>query len=260
MRVINDNIDCGARTREADIWRWLGQITSALQHLHKIRVLHRDIKPANVFLTRDRQRTMLGDFGIAKACVFGAGSDPRHFSDTFMGPFSELRRRGQKPSGPPRRKVFLSRALPPVVTDFGLLSSDPYPFNLVRRIPLGSLLRQGIRQRVVSLTWWAETDVIALPSLLRWWDSELRAGHMFGASCPTTDTRAMSGVWRLHAKRRNLVYVRKRNPKPKCLTTLSLERPFPLHLSTQCPPRYHAQNYPCLNNTGISKCCLTRHA
>ena len=42
------------------------QITSALQHLKKLRVLHRDVKPGNIILAAETGLAVLGDFGMAK--------------------------------------------------------------------------------------------------------------------------------------------------------------------------------------------------
>lgn len=67
---------------EMELISCLGQVSSGLAHLHRLRVLHRDLKSANVFLKRERDgeleedvrdlslehvRAKLGDFGAAKA-------------------------------------------------------------------------------------------------------------------------------------------------------------------------------------------------
>ena len=33
------------------IWKWFGQLCSALNYIHKKKILHRDLKPGNIFLT-----------------------------------------------------------------------------------------------------------------------------------------------------------------------------------------------------------------
>jgi serine/threonine protein kinase len=60
--------------QEFCIWRYVYQISSAIDYLHRHRVLHRDLKPANVLGVEDwnpvhneiRIRWKIADFGIAK--------------------------------------------------------------------------------------------------------------------------------------------------------------------------------------------------
>lgn len=50
--------------------RWLlpltGQVISALDYIHRHRVVHQDIKPANILLSADSQTAYLADFGLAR--------------------------------------------------------------------------------------------------------------------------------------------------------------------------------------------------
>lgn len=50
--------------------RWLlpltGQVISALDYIHRHRVVHQDIKPANILLSKDNQTAYLADFGLAR--------------------------------------------------------------------------------------------------------------------------------------------------------------------------------------------------
>src|SRR4029077_16099278 len=51
----------------ADVARILSEVSSALAHAHKRGVVHRDIKPQNVLIDAESQRSLVTDFGIAKA-------------------------------------------------------------------------------------------------------------------------------------------------------------------------------------------------
>eukprot|EP00747_Dinoflagellata_sp_TGD_P030265 gnl/TRDRNA2_/TRDRNA2_134513_c0_seq2.p1 gnl/TRDRNA2_/TRDRNA2_134513_c0~~gnl/TRDRNA2_/TRDRNA2_134513_c0_seq2.p1 ORF type:complete len:787 (-),score=145.57 gnl/TRDRNA2_/TRDRNA2_134513_c0_seq2:33-2393(-) len=63
------------------ILRWLAQLVHALRYCHRVhKLLHRDLKPANVFLSKDLDSVLLGDFGIAKTL----GSS-RSLCNTFIG-------------------------------------------------------------------------------------------------------------------------------------------------------------------------------
>jgi tRNA A-37 threonylcarbamoyl transferase component Bud32/tetratricopeptide (TPR) repeat protein len=57
----------GTRFSVEQVMELLVQMTGALQQAHRQRIWHRDIKPANILLddTRDRNRWVLADFGIA---------------------------------------------------------------------------------------------------------------------------------------------------------------------------------------------------
>ncbi|OMJ92638.1 hypothetical protein SteCoe_4509 [Stentor coeruleus] len=50
---------------EATLLEWLGQLSSALEHIHSLKIIHRDIKPSNVFMTSGG-KLKLGDFGVSK--------------------------------------------------------------------------------------------------------------------------------------------------------------------------------------------------
>lgn len=57
---------------EDTVRAWVRQLASALEYVHKKRILHRDLKPSNVFLNSDKTSLQLGDFGLAR--VFSSGS------------------------------------------------------------------------------------------------------------------------------------------------------------------------------------------
>lgn len=52
------------------------QISTALKHLHALRIVHRDVKPVNVFVNRpegEDPKAILGDFGVMKWGSYHAG-------------------------------------------------------------------------------------------------------------------------------------------------------------------------------------------
>jgi NIMA (never in mitosis gene a)-related kinase len=50
---------------EAQVVRWLAQISLGLAYLHRNRVMHRDLKPANILLT-GANNCKIGDLGISR--------------------------------------------------------------------------------------------------------------------------------------------------------------------------------------------------
>ena len=50
---------------EVQIFKWLSQISLAIDHLHNLRVVHRDIKPPNILLSDSGEVAQLSDFGLA---------------------------------------------------------------------------------------------------------------------------------------------------------------------------------------------------
>ncbi|KAG8463676.1 hypothetical protein KFE25_003949 [Diacronema lutheri] len=62
----------GTPLPEDETLRIVAALALALKHCHEARVLHRDVKAGNVFLSADRRKVKLGDFGIAKALTAGS--------------------------------------------------------------------------------------------------------------------------------------------------------------------------------------------
>ena len=50
---------------EKQIWKYIHQIASALQHMHSKRIMHRDLKPANIFIDNDNN-LKVGDLGLSR--------------------------------------------------------------------------------------------------------------------------------------------------------------------------------------------------
>ncbi len=63
-QTLMNEIRSRRRIPPPDLIFWLGQILSALQHVHKQGITHRDIKSGNIMLSE--RRAVLMDFGLAK--------------------------------------------------------------------------------------------------------------------------------------------------------------------------------------------------
>lgn len=56
----------------ADIWKWMSELTATLQLVHEKGIIHHDIKPDNILFSEDRT-IKVTDFGIANT---GGGTRP----------------------------------------------------------------------------------------------------------------------------------------------------------------------------------------
>lgn len=50
---------------EKQVWKYIHQIASALDHMHQKRIMHRDLKPANIFIDSDGD-LKIGDLGLSR--------------------------------------------------------------------------------------------------------------------------------------------------------------------------------------------------
>lgn len=57
---------------EDQVWHVLGEVCEALDVAHKLGIIHRDIRPGNIMRTRDGERVVLTDFGLAGILETGA--------------------------------------------------------------------------------------------------------------------------------------------------------------------------------------------
>eukprot|EP00927_Polykrikos_kofoidii_P060807 TRINITY_DN55717_c0_g1_i1.p1 TRINITY_DN55717_c0_g1~~TRINITY_DN55717_c0_g1_i1.p1 ORF type:complete len:1039 (+),score=185.50 TRINITY_DN55717_c0_g1_i1:27-3119(+) len=69
--IIRGKASRGEHFDQQETLRVLAQCCSALEHVHRMKILHRDLKAQNIFLTEDGV-AKLGDFGIAKVLTHTA--------------------------------------------------------------------------------------------------------------------------------------------------------------------------------------------
>lgn len=64
-RLIRRALSMEIRFKDIEIWEYSRQLASALEHMHKKRIMHRDLKPANIFVTMGGS-LKLGDLGLGR--------------------------------------------------------------------------------------------------------------------------------------------------------------------------------------------------
>ncbi|XP_060860273.1 serine/threonine-protein kinase nekl-3-like isoform X3 [Metopolophium dirhodum] len=99
-RIIHEHYDKFNLIKEPIIWSCAVQLSSALYHMHKSRIMHRDIKPANIFVygLKEEKKSLyerwknvkikLGDFGFSKDITNGLDMTCRSVlgSPLYMSP------------------------------------------------------------------------------------------------------------------------------------------------------------------------------
>lgn len=64
-RTFEDILAAGGPLGEEDVRRILLEVSEALDAAHELGIIHRDIRPGNIMRTRDGERIVLTDFGLA---------------------------------------------------------------------------------------------------------------------------------------------------------------------------------------------------
>mmetsp|Transcript_25511 Transcript_25511/g.58886 ORF Transcript_25511/g.58886 Transcript_25511/m.58886 type:complete len:780 (-) Transcript_25511:105-2444(-) len=64
-RLIRKAMQNEVMFKQLEIWEYARQLSSALDHMHKKRIMHRDLKPANIFVAQDNS-LKLGDLGLGR--------------------------------------------------------------------------------------------------------------------------------------------------------------------------------------------------
>jgi serine/threonine protein kinase len=64
-RTYADILAATGPLEEGEVRRLLGEICEALEVAHQLGIIHRDVRPGNIMLSRDGERIVLTDFGLA---------------------------------------------------------------------------------------------------------------------------------------------------------------------------------------------------
>lgn len=72
-RTFEDILAAGGPLDEAEAREVAGEVCAALEAAHELGIIHRDVRPGNIMRTRDGERIVLADFGLAG--IFEASGD-----------------------------------------------------------------------------------------------------------------------------------------------------------------------------------------
>lgn len=64
-RTFEDILAAGGPLEEDEVRRVLREVSGALEAAHRLGIIHRDVRPGNIMRTRDGDRVVLTDFGLA---------------------------------------------------------------------------------------------------------------------------------------------------------------------------------------------------
>lgn len=81
---------------EAEALRYIQQIGSALDYVHRQGFLHRDVKPANIMLREKNREAVLIDFGLARGFVQDETGDHTNARTESFAPLEQYKRKAKR--------------------------------------------------------------------------------------------------------------------------------------------------------------------
>ena len=70
-RLIRDAVDKELKFSELNVWEFMLQIFSGMNHMHDQKIMHRDLKPANILISSEGT-LKIADLGLGR--IFGSGT------------------------------------------------------------------------------------------------------------------------------------------------------------------------------------------
>ncbi|MGL5035834.1 MAG: protein kinase domain-containing protein [Microcystaceae cyanobacterium] len=81
---------------EAEALRYIQEVGSALDYVHRQGFLHRDVKPANIMLRAKTMQAVLIDFGLARGFVLGKDDNHTNSLTESFAPMEQYERKGKR--------------------------------------------------------------------------------------------------------------------------------------------------------------------